>query len=265
MLLLALDTSTHQSSIALCTTTDLLAEYSWSSTNNHSVELLERIERLFTDCHLTLPDVDGIAVATGPGSFNGVRVAVASAKALAFALQKPLIGISTLEIIAAHQLYNNSALLCTALEAGRSELYTGFYRWQTVTPTEEPALVQIGDYQLGTPQQVLAVLQQLTDGGATELCFSGEIRAVSRQSFQQHWPAPITFISGVAASRRASVLARLAETRILRGQSDDPHTLEPLYLRRPSITTSTRKRPLLGGQPPIGPHTTEREEGALRH
>src|SRR6516162_1142416 len=104
MLLLALDTSTRQSSVALCDEQTLYGEYTWRSGNNHSVELLERIQRLVdVDCGSSLHALDGVVVATGPGSFNGVRVAVATAKAFAFALQKPLVGISTLEVIAAQE------------------------------------------------------------------------------------------------------------------------------------------------------------------
>src|SRR5881275_3774610 len=127
MLLLALDTSTRQASVALCDEQTLYGEYTWQIGNNHSVELLERIQRLVeVDCGSSLQAIDGVAVATGPGSFNGVRVAVATAKAFAFALLKPLVGISTLEIIAAQQdLW--SGPICSVMEAGRSELYAACY------------------------------------------------------------------------------------------------------------------------------------------
>src|SRR5579864_9327130 len=126
MLLLALDTSTRQASIALCTEDVMLGEYTWQVGNNHSVELLERIRRLMAECGHTMQAIDLIAVATGPGSFNGLRVAVTTAKTLAFALQVPLIGVSTLDIIAAHQQQWRSPI-CAVLEAGRSELYAACY------------------------------------------------------------------------------------------------------------------------------------------
>lgn len=101
MLLLALDTSTRQASLALCAEDTVLGEYTWQVGNNHSIELLERIQRLMAECRTAIAEIDGVAVATGPGSFNGLRVAVATAKTLAFALQKPIVGISTLDVIAA--------------------------------------------------------------------------------------------------------------------------------------------------------------------
>src|SRR5438874_1405114 len=126
MLLLALDTSTRQASIALCSQDEVYSEYSWRVGNNHSVELLAHIQRMSAECEIRMTELDAIAVATGPGSFNGVRVALAAAKSLAFALQKPLVGISTLDLIAIQQRHIRGPV-CAVLEAGRSELYAACY------------------------------------------------------------------------------------------------------------------------------------------
>ena len=88
MLLLALDTSTRQASVALCSEDSLYGEYTWLVGNNHSVELLDCVQRLMTECDLTMQHLDAIAVATGPGSFNGVRVALATAKTPPVTLRK---------------------------------------------------------------------------------------------------------------------------------------------------------------------------------
>ena len=129
MLLLALDTSTRQASVALCSEERLYGEHTWQAGNNHSVEMLEHVQRLFAEGGVTLSAVEGLAVALGPGSFNGVRVAVATAKTLAFALGKPLVGISTLEIGAAqHQQWPGP--VCSLLEAGRGDLYAGCYLFE---------------------------------------------------------------------------------------------------------------------------------------
>src|SRR5258706_14324948 len=103
MLLLALDTSTRQASVALCSEDTLYGEYTWQVGNNHSVELLDRIQRLLAECGNTMQDIDGVAVATGPGSFNGLRVAVATGQTPAFSLQKTLLGGGTPAIIPAPQ------------------------------------------------------------------------------------------------------------------------------------------------------------------
>ena len=282
MLLLALDTSTRQSSLALCDEDVLFGEYTWHVGNNHSVELLTRMQRLFAECGKTLAEIDGVAVAIGPGSFNGLRVALATAKSLAFALQKPIVGVSTLDIIAAQQR-QWSGPICALLEAGRSELYAACYLFDTVTDeggAVNQRLRQVGEHVLLPPAQIASYLQEqgsnwLGKEGERDvpsfLC-CGEISASSRAALFSHMQGKCLFVSNVQAVRHASILAMLAAQRIQEGTADDLMLLEPLYIRRPSITTSTRKQPLLGGKAhrPAGSdssglNTTEREEGALRH
>src|SRR5690348_6816953 len=125
-MLLALDTSTHQASLALCQNGELLAEYTWDVGSSHSVELLRRLEWLLKERGLTLAQASAVAAAIGPGSFTGVRVAVTVAKALAFSLKAPLLGVSTLDIIAYSQAA--SALpVCALMDAGRGEFYAALY------------------------------------------------------------------------------------------------------------------------------------------
>ena len=162
MLLLALDTSTHQASVALCDEQTLYGEYTWQIGNNHSVELLERIQRLVVvDCGSSLQAIDGVTVAIGPGSFNGVRVAVATAKAFAFALQKPLVGVSTLEIIAAQQDKWRGPV-CSILEAGRSELYAACYLFDERDSNGEIThhIRQLSEYLMLSPQQLVTHLSE---------------------------------------------------------------------------------------------------------
>lgn len=276
MLLLALDTSTRQASISLCTEDVLLGEYTWQVGNNHSVELLERIQRLVAECELEMPAIEAIAVATGPGSFNGLRVAVATAKTLAFSLNLPLIGVATLDIIAAHQRQWRGPL-CSLLEAGRAELYAACYLFDTIVESnmQTYSMRRLSDYLLESPQRLALFLNEhLSEWvgvpGKRQLpavLFCGEVSEASRLALTQEMPKNSLFLSPLQSSRRASVLAALAFERYQSGVIDDPLLLEPLYLRRPSITTSTRKQPLLGvkTQRSSDVTKTEREEGALQH
>ncbi len=282
MLLLALDTSTRQASLALCGEEELLGEYTWHVGNNHSVELLLRIQRLLAECGKTMADIDGVAVATGPGSFNGLRVALTTAKSLAFALQKPLVGVSTLDIIAAQQRQWNGPI-CAMLEAGRSELYAACYLFDTMDKDGgevRSRMRRLSDYILMSPAQIGSYLREQgnswlgREGERAEPTFlcSGEINADSRSTLLTAMQGKCLFVSNVQAARHASILAMLAAQCLQEDKADDPLLLEPLYIRRPSITTSTRKQPLLGNKAsrPAGHsssslNTPEREEGALRH
>ncbi|MBA2285922.1 MAG: tRNA (adenosine(37)-N6)-threonylcarbamoyltransferase complex dimerization subunit type 1 TsaB [Ktedonobacteraceae bacterium] len=277
MLLLALDTSTRQASIALCTEDELLGEYTWRVGNNHSVQLLTHIQRLLAECDTAMHAIDAIAVATGPGSFNGLRVALATAKALAFALKKPLLGIGTLDLSAAQQRHWHGPI-CSLLEAGRAELYAACYVFDELPGapgTLTHTMQRLSDSLLLTPQQLVTYLKEQAGAwvavpGQRQLppfLFCGEISPASRQALSTLLPADAFFVENIQAARHASVLAMLAWQRLQNGETDDPLLLEPLYLRRPSITTSTRKQPLLGGssRPATDQSQTEREEGALRH
>lgn len=298
MQLLAFDTSTMGSaSVSLCSEHELLCEYTWlAGNNNHSIDLFASIQRIIAERQLSLQQLDAIAVAIGPGSFNGLRVALSTAKGLAFALGKPLVGISTLELIAARQAHWQG-IVCALLQAGPSQFYAACYRF--IPHASSDGLLtyrtqQLGDYQvltapaladyLRTHAQEWTATSSMEDGswasnelnelhGAHEsktfvlpflLC--GEISAASRQTLLQLLPQSL-FLNAAQSARHASILAQLAVQRLLDGQEDDPVSLEPLYLRRPSITSSTRKQPLLAGfAERAGDHDkTEREQGALRH
>jgi tRNA threonylcarbamoyladenosine biosynthesis protein TsaB len=252
MLLLALDTSTRQASIALCSESELYGEYTWHVGNNHSVELLRNIQWLLAECQMTLQQLDAVAVASGPGSFNGLRVALASAKTLAFALKKSLVGVSTLEVIAARQQLWHGPV-CAVLEAGRSELYAACFQFAEQHKGNSDVLChlrRLSDDLLLTPQQLASYLQEQAGKwsvGVKEqqtVLFCGEMREASRQVLQEQMRGDCSFVSDV---REASVLAMLALQRLHEGKEDNPLLLEPLYLRRPSITKSMRKQPLLGG------------------
>ena len=288
MLLLALDSSTRHASVALCTEDEVLGEYTWYVGNNHSVELLDRIQRISDECGKALSELDAVAVATGPGSFNGVRVALATAKSLAFVLNKPLVGVSTLDVIAAQQ-EQWPGLVCSILEAGRSELYAACYlfEWQESASGDITySMLRLSDYLLLAPAQLSSYMQEqeptwvevVGERALVPFLFCGEIKDASQQALREQIVGQALFAGGLQSTRHASVLARLAQQRLESGSADNPLSLEPLYLRRPSITTSTRKQPLLGGKAqaqtqsqrltgprPTGPSQTEREEGALRH
>jgi tRNA threonylcarbamoyladenosine biosynthesis protein TsaB len=122
-----------------------------------------------------------------------------------------------------------------------------------------------------TPQDLVQYLgeqitPQLGEVPAAPYLFCGEISAVSRQALAESMPEQAFFGSTLQSARRASVLASLAWQRLEEQCVDDPLLLEPLYIRRPSITSSTRKQPLLGHKAhQINQHSTEGGEGALRH
>jgi tRNA threonylcarbamoyladenosine biosynthesis protein TsaB len=229
--LLAIDTSTAAASIALVRADSLIAELTWQVGQRHSSELMPHLSWLL-DAHSVAPaDLTGMAVALGPGSFNGVRVAVAAAKAMAFALRVPLVGVATLDCIA-WSGHLAERPIWALLDAGRGQLYTASYRG----PAEDPIGWKPRDgYLLLTPDQ----LAERVEREGESVIFCGEWRAETQAQLERTLGAHARFTPSVEG-RRAVWLGELALARMAAGQYDDPAAIEPLYMRRPAITTSAK-------------------------
>jgi len=224
---LAIDTSTDTASIALVQDSETLAELTWRCGHNHTTQLLPCLAHLLDRTKVSLQSTRCIIVAKGPGSFNGLRVGIGTAKGLAFSLGIPIIGISTLEA-AAYQHAETGLPTCPILNAGREEIATALYqkkgnRWLQLTPEHITT--------------VDALCAQIT----VKTVFCGEflpsIATQLREQLKQKAviPPPATRL------RRASFLAELGQQRLEAGNYDNLSTLQPLYLRRPPITKPKRR------------------------
>jgi tRNA threonylcarbamoyl adenosine modification protein YeaZ len=225
--LLAIDSSTDNASLAVIRNGEVLAETAWHCQQNHSVELMPHIKQLLGQADTGIKSIDGVIVARGPGSFNGLRVGISTAKGLAFSLGVPLVGISTLEA-AAYQYAKKGLPVCPILNAGRGEIATAVYR-----------LID-GEWQQVMVEHI-STIDDLCPKITTETIFCGE-------------PAP-SIIGGLTARlgrkaiipppesglRRAVFLAALGLKRLQAGDCDQPSTLQPIYLRHPQITQPKNK------------------------
>ena len=271
--LLALDTSTNYGSIAIVQDERLAAELTWDVGRRHSQELLERVDELARMCHLTPSDLTAIAVALGPGSFNGVRVAVATGRSLALALGVPLYGRPTLDVIA----FGHAGLpgtLYALLEAGRGDVYAARYVSAPPTQAQPPAgaVSRLADHLWRVSEYVIARPEQLADiappSDAEAVLFCGEWRSETRAALERAFGARAAFADALD-TRRASWLAALVTRKGTSEAPPEPATIEPLYLRRPAITQSS-KQPGLGDirEVPGERRVAAGEEGdarALRH
>ncbi len=262
-MLLALDTSTRHASLALTEGDAIRAELTWVVGNNHSVELLRRLEWLLHEQHIEMSQLSAVATAIGPGSFTGVRVAVTVSKTLAFSLKVPLIGVSTLDLIAYSQA-TAGLPVCALLDAGRGEFYVGRYQAglleQGAAADALAATVREGAglrWQRQGEYQVLG-LEELAGQIRQPTLFCGEISAQTQHTLGEWLGALALFVPGLASMRRAGMLAELANQRLSRGEQDDPLTLEPLYLRRPAITVSAKPRPQMPAQAEAAPQAPEK-------
>lgn len=127
MLILSFESSARAASVALLRDGALLSQYSQCSALTHSRTLLPMAEDMLRNAELRLQDVDLIAVAHGPGSFTGIRIGVSTVKGLAWAADKPCVGVSTLEAMAWHGLAAGG-LICPVMDARRGQVYTALFR-----------------------------------------------------------------------------------------------------------------------------------------
>ncbi|MET3700118.1 tRNA threonylcarbamoyladenosine biosynthesis protein TsaB [Bacillus oleivorans] len=129
MNVLAIDTSNYALGIAIINDKKVIGEYITNMKKNHSIRVMPAIQRLLEDCDLSPMDLDKIVVAHGPGSYTGVRIGVTIAKTLAWTLKIPLVGVSSLEILAADHLFF-PGIICPLFDARRSQVFTGIYRYE---------------------------------------------------------------------------------------------------------------------------------------
>ena len=147
MLILAFESSAKAASVALCRDGSLLSQYSQCSALTHSRTLLPMAEDLLKNMEIRMTDVELFAVAHGPGSFTGIRIGVSTVKGLAWALDKPCIGVSTLEAMAWHGLAAGG-LICPVMDARRSQVYNALFRItdgapRRLTPDRPIALAEL--------------------------------------------------------------------------------------------------------------------------
>jgi tRNA threonylcarbamoyladenosine biosynthesis protein TsaB len=213
-MLLAVDTSTAQVGLAVYDGAQVIGEYAWRSSQRHTVELAPAIFELLARCGLTMDDIRALGVALGPGSFTSLRVGLSLAKGFALARSLPLIGIPTLDILAAAQPLSKLPLL-VAIQAGRGRLAAGWYKRSK------------GSWRAKGVARVVTA-KALMDEVKSPAIVCAELTAAERQTLAAN--LEIQLASPAQSVRRPAVLAERAWTRWQAGDVDDRATLAPIYL-----------------------------------
>ncbi len=213
-MLLAVDTSTRAMGVALYDGTRVLSEMTWISKNHHTIELAPAVDQTLAHTGAEAGDLQALGVATGPGSFTGLRIGLALAKGLALSQRIPVIGIPTLDVVAAALPVPPGSRLAAVLEAGRRRLAIGWYRAQDGEWQPE------GDLQNLTIEEFIETITS-----PTLVC--GELSGEARERLSQTKsiiPSPAQCV------RRPAILAELAWKRWQANDIDDPAALKPIYL-----------------------------------
>ncbi len=214
-MLLAIDTSTRLIGVALYDGVQIVSEMGWLSNQYHTVELAPTIASMMNRSGIVMSDLVAVAVALGPGSFTGLRIGISLAKGMALAGRLAIVGVPTLDILAASQPLDDLPL-AAVLQAGRGRLAVGWYknysgRWKSD-----------GQVQVLTPQELASGIKS-----PTMICgeLSGEERRILRRKRKN-----VILATPAQSTRRPSFLAELGWRRWRKGMTDDPATLAPHYL-----------------------------------
>ena len=225
---LAIDTSTRTAGVALAHQGQILAELTWRAEHNHTVQLMPAIDYLLQRDDLKPSALEAIMVAVGPGSFSGLRVGMSAAKGLAMSLEIPVVGVGTLAV-EAYPFLGSGLAVCPILDAGRGELSSGLFKDVEGEQTEARAP------SICTVDALCALVREPT-------LFCGEHLPAVQEVLAARLGPLASFPPRSALTRRPGSLAELGWRRLARGEADDPATLQPVYLRGPSITRPRAKQ-----------------------
>lgn len=214
-MLLVVDTSTAQVGLALYDGSQVAAEMLWNSHQHHTVELAPALDGLLKRTGVKMDDLQALGVAIGPGSFTALRVGLAFVKGLALARKLPLVGVPSLDVLAAAQPAGRMPL-AAVLQAGRSRIALARYK------SGKNGWKSQGEAQVTT-------VDALADSIEKPTLVAGELTAEERQRLARK-KVNVTLAPASLCVRRPAVLAELAWKRWQDGKLDEPASLAPIYL-----------------------------------
>jgi tRNA threonylcarbamoyladenosine biosynthesis protein TsaB len=216
MKILSIDTSTHVMGVALSEDNNVIGELITNVKKNHSIRLMPAIEQLMKDCEITPKMLHKIVVAKGPGSYTGVRIGITIAKTLAWSLNIPLIGISSLELMA----WNGKGFdgyVCPIMDARRKQLYTGLYQFNgkamTTIIEDQNVLIEIWMDKIKELNKPVLLL--------------GNDLPIHQETIQKSLGEQVVFSPYVDWNPRPSLLAYIG----LEKEAEPIHSFVPSYLR----------------------------------
>ena len=225
MKILGIDTSTPIGSVALIDDDNLVAEHTLNIVQAHSARLMPAIDGILKWSDITADDLDGCAVGIGPGSFTGIRIGVATIKSLCYALDKPIVGVSTLEAVA-YNLRWTDGIICPLLDARRREVYGAIFE---------------GGSEWGRLSEDLclsldAFLDQLVEMTAqrrvpTTFNFVGDGLLTYGDAVRERLGESVHFADAIFNVPRGATVAYLGAQRLQHTDHDSYWTLVPNYVR----------------------------------
>jgi tRNA threonylcarbamoyladenosine biosynthesis protein TsaB len=226
MKLLGVESATLSGGVALLDGDRLLGEITLNIALTHSERLMSAVDRLLADCGLAPADLDGLAVSVGPGSFTGLRVGIATVKALAMALDLPIAAVPTLDALASRLPFAD-APVCPILDARKGEVYLSLYRWR------DGGMAREWDYLALPPELAAARLDApvILLGDGIEAC----------RPWLDRLGADARVAPAAQRMPSAASVAVLGRAALSAGEGVGADSLAPLYLRPSEAELKARR------------------------
>lgn len=230
MKVLGLDTSTLMTTCGVIDENILLGEYSLNQDMSHSEKLVPMVKEVLDNLKLKVEDIDVFGVSTGPGSFTGLRIGIATIKAFAHIFDKPIVGVSTLEALAFNLPYND--VVVPMIDARRDRVYTGIYKWEgeILITIMEPTVMEID------------TLLDLLDKDYKNIVVNGDGSLLFKERILNRLKNKVRFATLGQNMCRASSICELALIKYKKGIVDDYFTLAPDYLRESQAQRELNER-----------------------
>ncbi len=221
---LALDTSSIVASVAVMNDDILLGEYTLNHNKTHSQKLVPMIQELLSSLELEPSDIDVFAVSKGPGSFTGLRIGIVTAKTLAYSLDKPVIGVPTLDVLA-HNIPFCSHLICPIMDARNNQVYTALFEWVLAGQK------RLTEY-MGIKIEELAEIIRKKINKEEKVIFVGDGVRIYKPFFSKELGEGCIFAPNNLLLQRASSVAEIALNLAYKDNNEDCFSLVPFYLRK---------------------------------
>jgi tRNA threonylcarbamoyladenosine biosynthesis protein TsaB len=228
MYILGIETSTTTGSVAVVSEDGVVAQYSLNIEVTHSERLMSTVDRVLRDTGLMIADMDGYAVAIGPGSFTGLRIGLAAVKGLALVTGKPVAVVPTLQALAWNLPYA-AYPVCPMLDARKNEVYAATYRFEGAT------LVHV------MAEAVLS-LSRLSERISGTTIFTGEASHLFRKEVMDQFGDRALFAPLSAILPSAATVAEIGLDMIKSGKQADVDSVTPMYIRRSEAEVMWEKK-----------------------
>ena len=235
MKILGLDSSGLVASVAIVEDQELVAEYTTNYKKTHSQTLLPMLEELRKMVELDLETVDAVAIASGPGSFTGLRIGSATAKGLGLALGKPLVEVPTREGLA-WNLCGTDRVVCPLMDARRNQVYTAAYELR-----DEKENFRLHALIPQRPVDIREMLDSLAQLGRPVI-FLGDGVPVYRKEIQSRTDLQYTFAPAGNNRQRAASIAALGAVYYAEGKIVSAAEHRPEYLRQSQAEQEAKSR-----------------------